>query len=297
MKSDKIQLLFATAIETYAPVEGQPSDLDLSTLRETLTVLLLNITYDGEKGTHKLVGLIMYYDAYKTRYGANFLTPSRPAIYDVDIPINMSNAMRVQREASHTANKEDYRVFAAAERESRKFILVVVEDTRVRKLRDPDLFYTAVKPLALLAHLQTLCVGLHATDVLNLQNEMQAYHEDMEGISTYINNLEDAHNQSNRAGNPITDPTLLLFAANAMLRTDRFPRANEIWEDLPGNERTWVRCKTIYRKADMADKFKKAAKGGQDHFGAHGAFDKVPDPEGPEALPQLPVKELDGYFS
>ena len=43
----------------------------------------------------------------------------------------------------------------------------------------------------------------------------------------------------------------------------------------------------------MKNKFK----GGQDHFGAHGDFDKVPDPEAPEALPQLSVKELDGYFS
>ena len=81
-----------------------------------------------------------------------------------------------------------------------------------------------------------------------------------------------------------------------MLRTDQFPRANDIWEDLPSNELTWARWETIYRKADMANKIKKAAKGGQDRFGAHGAFDKVPTPEAPEALPQLSVEELDGYF-
>ena len=45
----------------------------------------------------------------------------------------------------------------------------------------------------------------------------------------------------------------------------------------------------------MADKFKKSAQGGQDHFGAHGAFDKVPGPE--EEMPQLSVAEIDGYFS
>ena len=31
-----------------------------------------------------------------------------------------------------------------------------------------------------------MCVGLYATDVLNLQNEMQTYHEDMEGIPENI---------------------------------------------------------------------------------------------------------------
>ena len=85
----------------------------------------------------------------------------------------------------------------------------------------------------------------------------------MEGIPTYINKLENAQKQSNRAGNPITDPTLLLFAANTMLRTDRFPLANDIWEDLPGANPSWLRWKTIYRKADMDNIFKKAAQGGK----------------------------------
>ena len=89
--------------------------------------------------------------------------------------------------------------------------------------------------------------------------------------------LEDTQKQSNMAGNLITDPTLLLFATNTMLRTDRFPRANEIWEDLTSNNRTWARWKN-YRKADMANKVKKAAKGRQYHFVSHGAFDKVPNP-------------------
>ena len=79
-----------------------------------------------------------------------------------------------------------------------------------------------------------------------------------------------------------------------MLRTDRFPRANEIWEELPGADRTWERWKDIYRKADMAKKFKNTAQGGQYHFGAHGALDKETAQEG--ELPQLSFAELDGYF-
>ena len=128
------------------PVEGQPSDPDLSALREMLTALLLPISYDGEKGIKNLFGLIMDEDVYKSRHGANFLKPSRPAIYNVDILIDASNAVQVRREAAHTAKKEYYRLFAAAERNTSKFILAVVEDTWVRELRDPDLFYTAVKP-------------------------------------------------------------------------------------------------------------------------------------------------------
>ena len=95
MKLDKIQSLFATKIETYAPIDRQHLDPDLSALQETLTALLLHITYIGEKGIHNLVGLIMDEDAYKSRHGKNFLTPSRPEIYGVDIPIDALNAVRV----------------------------------------------------------------------------------------------------------------------------------------------------------------------------------------------------------
>ena len=164
--------------------------------------------------------------ACKKRHGANFPTPKRPAIYNFDIPIDTMNVVRARFEAAHIINKENYLLFAASNSEKSKFILAFVKDIRVRKLRDTNLFYTAVKTRTLLDHLQSMCVGLHATDVLNLKNDTQMYHEDMEGIPKYINKLEDAQKQSNWVGNPITDPTILLFAANAMLRTERFPRAN-----------------------------------------------------------------------
>ena len=62
MKSDEIHSLFAAKLETYAPIEGQPLDPDLSALQETLTALLLPIAYNEENGVHNLVGLIMNED-------------------------------------------------------------------------------------------------------------------------------------------------------------------------------------------------------------------------------------------
>ena len=106
MKSDEIQLLFATTLETYARVKGQPLDPDLSALWEMLTALLLPIACNGKKGVHNLVGLLMEEDAYRACHGTYFPTPSCPAIYDVDIPINASNAAKVCREAAHTAKKK-----------------------------------------------------------------------------------------------------------------------------------------------------------------------------------------------
>ena len=66
---------------------------------------------------------------------------------------------------------------------------------------------------------------------------MQHYHKDMEGIPKYVNTLKDAQEHSKRAGKPTTEKTLLLIATNAMILTDHFPRADEIWEDLPKKEK------------------------------------------------------------
>ena len=86
----------------------------------------------------------------------------------------------------------------------------------------------------------------------------------MEVIPDYIKKLEDAQKQSNRAGNPITDPTPLLLVDNTMFRTDCLPRANEKWEDLDSADSNCTKWKTIYRKSDMAEKLKKTAQGRQD---------------------------------
>ena len=108
MKSEEIQFLFAAQLETYAPIKGQPSDPDLSALQETLTSILLTITYDEKDGVHNLVGIIMNEDAYKERHGANFPTPKRPAIYNVDIHIDETNAVWFIIYAAHTDKKENY---------------------------------------------------------------------------------------------------------------------------------------------------------------------------------------------
>ena len=102
------------------------------------------------------------------------------------------------------------------------FILVVVEDTWVHKLRESITLYTAVLPSELLSHLQVLCGGLHALDVIALQNEINHYLQDMEGTPKYINTLKDAQKRSKRAGNSVTEDTLLLIAKNAMLSMERF---------------------------------------------------------------------------
>ena len=82
-----------------------------------------------------------------------------------------------------------------------------------------------------------------ALDLLVLHNEMQRYHLKVKGIPEYINIIKDAQRQAGRAGRTISDKTLLLFASTAMLTTEKFPRANNDWEDRAEWDKTWMQWK------------------------------------------------------
>ena len=118
----------------------------------------------------------------------------------------------------------------------------------------------------------------------------------MEGIPEYVNVLEDAQKCSNRAGNPIIEDTLLLIATNAMLLTERFPQADERWEDIPKKDLFWMAWKMLYKAVDRKANVKKQVVGGQDQFGAaHSTLRKVPEPDQANGPTRL-ATDLDEYF-
>ena len=71
MKPDAITALFADASAHFVPFAGNPTDDDLTAIREVLTPLLLGIPYDAD-GRHNLVGLIAQRDKYKAKYTVFF---------------------------------------------------------------------------------------------------------------------------------------------------------------------------------------------------------------------------------
>ena len=103
------------------------------------------------------------------------------------------------------------------------------------------------------------CTGRHALDLLALHIKMQHYHLEVEGIPEYINMLKDAQKQAGRAGRTISNKKLLLFATTAILTTERFPRANEDWEDRTEYDKTWKNWKESYKKTHAKARIKAQA--------------------------------------
>ena len=67
--------MFSAQIDVFDPILGQTTDSDLTRLREELTIILLPLPYNLEKGICNIMGLVLDEDNYKKRYCAKFPTP------------------------------------------------------------------------------------------------------------------------------------------------------------------------------------------------------------------------------
>ena len=72
---------------------GQPSETDLTRLREAVAPLLVQIPYDETGGKHNLIGLIRSKLAYVARYGEAHPDTKRVGAYDLDIDDNATTVV------------------------------------------------------------------------------------------------------------------------------------------------------------------------------------------------------------
>ena len=293
MKPDAITALFAEAAAAVTPIVGNPTDDDLTAIREILTPLLLGVPYDTA-GPHNLVGLIMPKAAYRSAYSVAFKYPARPELYDGNIADDATPVVRARMEAAHTNKRSDYECYDAAERATVKFLRDLVDETWYKDLKDAEAFYTEVTAFDLLDHLDRNCGGLHAIDLVHLNTEMMGYYAEAEGIPEYINMLEDAQRKAERAKMPIADVQLVAIASTAVLASQDYVRATEDWEALTNAQKTWTKWKSSFRVAHLARKRQLLASGGAGptHAGAHAASATGPS----SLLSPGTIDRLDGYL-
>ena len=120
---------FADALKQSEPIYGQPSDTNLTRIREELATLLLQIPYEKTEGTHNLIGLIRPVASYTTRYGAEFSEPACVRAYDTMINGNATAVVCARTEAAHKAKRAYRSTYKTGRRETAQFNLFVIEDT------------------------------------------------------------------------------------------------------------------------------------------------------------------------
>ena len=107
MTPDEIVSKFLVALDNFEPITDQPSDSDLTRLREAIASLLLQIPYDETGRAHNLIGIVRAKPAYLKRYGEAFPEPTRVGVYNLEINDNATTVVRPRLEAAHKARRAD----------------------------------------------------------------------------------------------------------------------------------------------------------------------------------------------
>ena len=184
MSLEELSTLFEAARENFEVENGQPTDAYLVKIRAFITSILLLAPYDEENRNHNLVGLIWSTSKYMATHQGNlaFHSSTRPAIYEPSIIDDDNPAVAWRKEITWRARVNDYKIYAKVKLEACTLILHAINETWLLDLKDEETLFTQVIPRQLLSHLQSICGGFHEINVLTLQNEMQDYHTDSEGI-------------------------------------------------------------------------------------------------------------------
>jgi hypothetical protein len=184
-----------------------------------------------------------------------------------------TTVIRVCAESAHQANLDDYASFEAAKHGAAKFLCKVVNEVWYNDLKNADTFYTKVTARKIIAFLNANNGGLHAINMISLRTNMHNYYTQADGISQYIDMLEDAQKKPTLAGMPIADVELVMMASAAVLAAQHFPYEVNDWKGLPFASCTWTVWKTAFRLAHVRRQQQILASGGGEPLGrAHGVI-------------------------
>jgi hypothetical protein len=178
-------------------------------LSNAISPIFLKATYNRVNGVHNLWGLVASADRYLPHhYGAPFVCPAaRLVCYDPAINAEASCVDRIHVKTTWAALIPDYEAYEAAECNIKVFIKAVVNNTWIRDLHNPKLFYSNVTALALFDHLCKHPSNLHALDMVLLTIQLSQYYKGMPDIPEFIFLLKDAQRKAAmaRAHLPVTD--------------------------------------------------------------------------------------------
>ena len=166
---------FVEAFEAFDVKTEQPTDAYINSIFESLGHLLYVVEYDEAETTHNLIGIIEDNATYSAKYGASFVRPKRPKIFDATIDTTSAVAIKTRKaEAEHAAKRSDWALYNTAERESGLFILKVVDRVWLSSLSQGlPTYFSDVFAKTMLDKLQETCLGNHETDILDLMDKMR----------------------------------------------------------------------------------------------------------------------------
>ena len=138
---------------------------------------------------------------------------------------------------------KDYTLYNTGVRDAAAFILAVVYDMWVRKLRNPTTFYTEVLPSAFLKYLKEDFTGFRSIDDVNLPLIIQGYYADSSSMPVYVNMIKESQRKLLSTNIPFSSATLLVTATKSVFALQEYSDESCEWECDPKDDKTWAAWK------------------------------------------------------
>ena len=175
----EVQASFKAALEEFEINDEQPDINYYEKMVRAMFDVLVDVPYDEVDGTHNLVGIILEDVPYSKLYGTVFEKPTRPKAVEEESDAGEAVTVGSRRkELAHAAKKADYKLYEAGVRGARNFIVKVVAIEWIAELKQDEMGFAGVEPIALLRHIKPTLLGTHETDIIKLQQQMQNLHVD-----------------------------------------------------------------------------------------------------------------------
>ena len=122
-------------------------------------------------------------------------------------------------------------------------ILKVVEDTWVRRLRDPDSFYARISPRDILDLLAMHSGELERADIVSMFVAIHLWRAEDPHVPKFFNRSNNAQKKATFTSLPIMDDWLVAMSTSTLLSENSFTNNGPSWDGLFPSAQSWTACK------------------------------------------------------
>lgn len=194
-------------------IDGQPTDEDLTQLRQELAAMAATIPTSNGGGLHGHVGMLIDEIEYITfsKDGTPFVAPDNPGIYPTNV--SQDTVIRTQQLSEHKVKVHEFDQYLGVKQALTTHILKAIDPEWLEALRSPILGFTHRTPKELLDHVQTNGSELDFTDITELTHKLLEPWDVNENPATKFARDDKIEKQLAKWG---IDPQPKLRLANAM---------------------------------------------------------------------------------
>ena len=227
------------------PIKGIPSYETLTFLRNSIKQNAASVPSNRGGGQHGYLGIVLTDAMYATIAPTPFVVPPYPGAQP-NIAANATGAQISEAVRLHTENLREWREFTNVTAALRKQVLEAVEPVYLRAIKTRHVGFANRSIREIFAYLFTNYGRLTPQRLTENNHAMNKAWDPSTPFETVIDQLEEAMEVADAAGQPFTDPQVLTIAYTLVYNTGLYFDDTKTWNAKAEADKTWDNFKTHF---------------------------------------------------